>query len=173
VTRVENEPEPRIVLQRKFDAPRDLVYAVWTDPEYVALWWGIEGATIPRCDIDLRPGGVWRIDMLTASGALFPNRGEFLEVVRGKRLVYTDVLDPLSPVAAFSSRGPFLCTVEFQDFGASQTLVTLTITAGDSGDIADAVKLGMPDGIQQSLDKLARLLATRSLQGLSNDAPAS
>jgi uncharacterized protein YndB with AHSA1/START domain len=160
MTLVENKPERSVVLQREFDAPRDLVYAVWTDPEYVVLWWGIEGATIPRCDMDLRPGGTWHIDMLTASGVLFPNRGEFREVVPGKRLIYTDVLDPQSPVAAFSRRGPFLCTVEFEDFETSKTRVTLTITAENSHDIGAAVKQGMSQGIGQSLDKLARLLAT-------------
>src|SRR5262245_34419576 len=48
-------------LTRVFDAQRDLVFKVWTDPRYVALWWGVDGATNPHCELDVRVGGAWRI----------------------------------------------------------------------------------------------------------------
>ena len=51
-----------IALERTFDAPRRLVFEAFTRPEHLRHWWGIgEGSTMPVCDIDLRPGGAWRM----------------------------------------------------------------------------------------------------------------
>ncbi len=49
--------EQELVLTRVFDAPRELVFKVWTDPKHVAQWWGPHGFTNPVCELDLRPGG--------------------------------------------------------------------------------------------------------------------
>ena len=74
-------------LSRWFDAPRALVYRLWTDPRYVTLWWGVEVATIPNCQMDVRAGDLWRIDMRTATGTVYPNAFEFREVIENERLV--------------------------------------------------------------------------------------
>jgi uncharacterized protein YndB with AHSA1/START domain len=50
--------EPIITMVRIFDAPRELVFRAWTDPEHLAQWWGPHGFTNPVCEVDLRPGGV-------------------------------------------------------------------------------------------------------------------
>jgi uncharacterized protein YndB with AHSA1/START domain len=50
--------EPIITMVRIFDAPRELVFKAWTDPEHLAQWWGPHGFTNPVCEVDLRPGGV-------------------------------------------------------------------------------------------------------------------
>ncbi len=55
--------EKDLVLTRVFDAPRERVWKAWTDPRQVAQWWGPAGFTNPRCEVDVRPGGVLRIDM--------------------------------------------------------------------------------------------------------------
>lgn len=61
-----NEPadewQAEFTLTRMFAAPRDLVFRIWTDSKYVALWWGVDGATDPVCELDARPGGRWRIE---------------------------------------------------------------------------------------------------------------
>src|SRR5271154_3427625 len=51
------------VITREFDASRELVFQAWTDPKHLAQWWGPRGFTCPRCEIDVRPGGLIRIDM--------------------------------------------------------------------------------------------------------------
>jgi len=52
--------EREFVITRLFDAPRELVWEVWTKPEHIARWWGCDQATITVCESDLRPGGKWR-----------------------------------------------------------------------------------------------------------------
>ena len=146
-------------LTRVFDAPRDLVFRIWTDPKYVALWWGIEGATNPRCELDVRPGGRWRIDMRTAGGTVYQNGGVYLEVVANTRLVSTDVSDPASPAWQGSPPGDRLNTVTFEDHREG-TRVTLTVQFKSLADRDLFVRAGVKEGIAQSLDRFARVLKT-------------
>ena len=68
--------ERDLVLIRIFDAPRERVWKAWTDPRQVAQWWGPAGFTNPRCEVDVRPGGVLRIDMRGPDGTVYPMAGE-------------------------------------------------------------------------------------------------
>ena len=75
-----------IVTTRVFDAPRDLVWAAWTDPAHLAQWWGPDGFTTTTSAYDLRPGGTWRFMMHGPDGSDYPNRITFDEIVRPERL---------------------------------------------------------------------------------------
>jgi uncharacterized protein YndB with AHSA1/START domain len=149
------------VITRVFRAPRPLVFKVWTEPHYVAQWWGIEGATNPECELDLRSGGQWRIVMRTASGRLYPNQGTFLEVVPNERLVYSDVPAPTLPEWEGDPPKAGLHTVVFEDDG-DDTRVTLTVRLGSPADRDRMVALGAPRGLAQGFERLSRLLATLS-----------
>lgn len=135
--------DPVIVIQRRFDAPRDLVYRIWTDPVYVAQWWGVDGATSTVHEFDLRPGGRWRIDMRTASGDVYANSGVYDEVSENERIVYTD------------DAGVFTVT-----FASADSATDVTIHARfPSITIRDRIlQSGMADGIGEGLDRLANLL---------------
>jgi uncharacterized protein YndB with AHSA1/START domain len=74
--------DDEIVLTRIFDAPRNLVYKAWTEPQHLAEWWGPHGFTNPRVEVDLRPGGAWHIDMRSPDGTIYPNKVKYLEVVK-------------------------------------------------------------------------------------------
>jgi uncharacterized protein YndB with AHSA1/START domain len=76
-------------LDRTFDAPREQVFRSLTEPARLAAWWGPRGFTTPEIDVDLRVGGAYRFGMQPPDGALFHLAGEFLEVARPTRLVYT------------------------------------------------------------------------------------
>jgi len=69
-----------IVLGRVIDAPRSLVYSAWTDPDQIQMWFGPEGMAIETKEIDLKPGGVWRFDMVAAGGIRYSNRMIFLRM---------------------------------------------------------------------------------------------
>lgn len=153
----ERAPMREFELTRIFDAPRDLVFKVWTDPRFVALWWGLEGTSVPRCEMDVRPGGTWRIDMRTPGGTIYPNSGVFLEVIENERLVYTDVADPESPAWKGAPPGDRLNIVTFENAG-SGTRVTLRVQFKTSEDYDFFVGTGFRDGLAESLDRLARLL---------------
>ena len=147
-----------MVLSRVFRAPRALVFRIWTDPAHVARWWGIEGADNPVCELDVRPGGHWRIEMRTASGKTYPNRGTYLEVIPDTRLVYSDLPDPGIAEWGADVPPPRLHTVTFEDEG-DETRVTLRVRLGSAADKARMLEFGMDRGLAQGLDRLERLLA--------------
>ena len=80
--------EPILVMERIFDAPRDLVWEALTDPKQVALWYGGYGFENPVCEMDVRPGGRWRHVMRTPDGDEHPLEYVFVEVVKPERLVW-------------------------------------------------------------------------------------
>jgi uncharacterized protein YndB with AHSA1/START domain len=83
-----------LVMTRTFDAPRELVFKAWTDPEQVRLWWGPHGFTNPRCQVDARRGGAMHIDMRAPNGVVYPMKAVFEEVREPERLVFvTSALD--------------------------------------------------------------------------------
>jgi uncharacterized protein YndB with AHSA1/START domain len=80
----------KIVITRVFDAPRDLVFRAWTEPERMKQWWGPNGFTTPVCTIDLRAGGVFHSCMRSPTGQDFWSMGVYREVVVPERIVCTD-----------------------------------------------------------------------------------
>src|SRR6185437_9938495 len=89
-----------LVLERVVDVPRDLVCAAWTKPEHIKKWFTPAPWTTVDCEIDLRPGGLFRTVMRSPEGQDFPNTGCYLEVIENRKLVWTDALEPgYRPVA--------------------------------------------------------------------------
>ena len=149
-------PERTVVTTRVFDAPREVVYKAWTDPKQLAQWFPPKDFTSPRCEVDARPGGVFRCDMKGPdgppfNGAVFPGKGVFREVVPNERLVFTFAGDDDTPP-------PILMTVLFQDQG-KKTKLTIHQTAETVADYEALLKLGVREGLGQSFEKLDELLA--------------
>lgn len=80
-----------LVLTRIIDAPRARVFEAWT--HRLTDWWGPHGMTTPVCEMDLRPGGIFRTVMRAPDGTDYPTKGVFLEVVENERIVFTDAYD--------------------------------------------------------------------------------
>ena len=80
--------EPVVIVTRMLDAPRSLVWDAITDPKHVAHWYGGPGFTNPVCEMDVKPGGVWRFIMHGPDGVDYKNRIVYLEIVEPERLVY-------------------------------------------------------------------------------------
>jgi uncharacterized protein YndB with AHSA1/START domain len=76
-------------ITRIIDAPREDVFRAWTEPEQIRRWWGPGEFTCPAAEIDLRPGGSYRLEMQPTSGDPFVVGGTYLEVEPPARLVYT------------------------------------------------------------------------------------
>jgi uncharacterized protein YndB with AHSA1/START domain len=90
-----NSAGDAVVIERSFDAPVDLIWQMWTDPEHFKAWYGPGGATIPVAQMDVRVGGARLLCMEVNS----PNgqmqmwfAGEYREVVENERIVYTDFM---------------------------------------------------------------------------------
>jgi uncharacterized protein YndB with AHSA1/START domain len=88
-----NPTEPladrELIIKRVFDAPRDLVFQAWTDPERVPHWWGPKGYTLTHHELDVRPGGRWRVCMRSPEGVDRWAQGVYREIVAPERFVYT------------------------------------------------------------------------------------
>ncbi|HLK19126.1 MAG TPA: SRPBCC domain-containing protein [Bryobacteraceae bacterium] len=80
-------PIRQVTLTRLIDAPRELVFRAWTEPEQMKHWWGPNGFTTVRCELEPRAGGALRIDMRGPDGTLYPHSGTVREFVRPERLV--------------------------------------------------------------------------------------
>lgn len=152
-----------IVIERVFDAPRDLVFKAWTEPERVMQWWGPKGFTSPACTIDLRPGGVWHSAMRSPDGQDFWSKGVYREVVPPARLVTTDqfsdaqgnVVEPTQYGMSAEWPREALITLAFDDL-AGKTKLTVRHAVGS----APAKEREMCEqGWSESLDKLADYLA--------------
>ncbi len=80
-------------MERVVDVPRELVWKAWTTPEHLMKWFTPEPWKTVECEIDLRPGGLFRTVMRSPEGVDHPNVGCYLEVVENERLVWTDALE--------------------------------------------------------------------------------
>lgn len=82
-------PAQVLEIVRTFRAPRELVFRMWSRPEFLVRWWGPEGLYLSRCEMDFRVSGTWRYAMQSVGGATYPIRGVYREIVEPSRLVFT------------------------------------------------------------------------------------
>ncbi|WP_331236385.1 SRPBCC family protein [Natronorarus salvus] len=144
-----------LTIERTFDAPRDAVWAAWTDPEEVAEWWGPEGFTVPRCEMDVRSGGTYRIDMRAPDGTIYPDEGEFHEVVEPDRLVFTSRAFE-DDDGSYGLEVDNTVTLVERDGRTTLTLEAEVVRATD--EVRGALS-GMEEGWNGSFEKLAESIA--------------
>ena len=89
---VAESEEPELRIARVFDAPKRMVYEAWTKAEHVERWFTPAPLTTSRCEVDLRPGGVFRVWMRTPAGTDYPMDATFREVVENERIIYDAVV---------------------------------------------------------------------------------
>ena len=142
-----------LVMERVFDAPRDLVWKVITDPERVTNWWGPRGHSTTVEEMDVRVGGKWRWIGHTPDGRDVPFKGEYLEVVPPERLVQTEIFD----VPGFDDKAA-ITTMTFEDLGKRTKLVARS-RFPSIGDLEGALSTGMISGALESYDRLAEEIA--------------
>ena len=113
--------DDQVEVVRTIDAPREEVFRAWTEPEQLRTWWGPGEFTCPEAEVDLRPGGSYRLVMQPVAGDPFVLGGTYREVDPPARLVYTWRWET-GPAADGSES---LVTVEFRDRGACTELVLI------------------------------------------------
>jgi len=143
---------PELVITRLLDAPRSLVFKVWTQPEHLARWWGPKGFTLLSCETDVRPGGTWVRCMRAPEGTKHIKRGVYREIVEPERLVFTYVNED-----ADGRLGPeTVVTVTFEEQGA-KTKLTLYQTGFESIDARDAHEGGWASCLERFAEYLANV----------------
>jgi uncharacterized protein YndB with AHSA1/START domain len=156
--------DPRAIIAiRVLDAPRDLVFAAWTDPTHLAQWWGPDGFTTTTRAIEVRPGGVWRLVMRGPDGRDYENRITYDEIEKPSRLVYHHGGgDDVEPVR-------FQVTVTFDDLGG-KTRLTMRMVFPSPAERDRVIAAYHADtGLAQTLGRLAAHVAAMDAGGAERE----
>jgi uncharacterized protein YndB with AHSA1/START domain len=153
-TTISTPSDTEIRIEREFDAPRELVWEAYTDPEMVAEWLGPRDSSRPEITMDLRTGGSYRWDF-----GEYKFFGDFREVVPQERIVTTFDWET-------SERQPSVDHAEFEDLGDGRTRIVIMSTFASKEDrdamIADGMERGVRDGYSKMDELLERLKTERA-----------
>jgi uncharacterized protein YndB with AHSA1/START domain len=139
-----------LVLTRDIAAPRERVFAAWTDARQASRWWAPQDFTPLFCEMDVRPGGAWRRRIRAPDGTVVSKWGVYREVTAPERLVFTYRTESAGAIDAET-----VVTVTFADLG-SRTRLTLRHTAFES----DEARLDHQGGWAGAVERLATFIAT-------------
>lgn len=159
-----------LVLKRTLDAPRDLVWRAYTDPEHLKRWFAPRPYEISECELDLRPGGIFRIRMVGPDGfdTGHGNAGCVLEVVQGEKLVWTSALGPGYRPAEMGDgceSFPMTAIVTLADAGDGKTAYKVVALHKDFADRENHEKMGFQEGwgtVAGQLEQFANSLSARA-----------
>jgi uncharacterized protein YndB with AHSA1/START domain len=152
-------------LERVVDVPRELVWIAWTNPEHVKKWFTPAPWTTIDCEIDLRPGGIFRTVMCSPEGQEFPNVGCYLEVIKNEKLVWTNALAPgyrpsnrpYDVEAAECGSIIFTAVISLEPHGNGTKYTALAIHR-DEEDRKKHEEMGFYDGWGKALDQLVAVV---------------
>ena len=150
-----------LVIEHRFDAPVELIWQMWTNPNQFRAWYGPEGASIPTAKMDVRVGGTRLVcmEVQTPNGPMqMWFAGEYLEVVENQRLVYTESMSDENGVV----KSP--ADMGMPEGHPTTTEVRVEINADGDGTRMVLTHTGIPDdspgaaGWRMAIDKLAKYL---------------
>jgi uncharacterized protein YndB with AHSA1/START domain len=147
--------EREIVITRLFDAPPELVFSAWSDPEGISHWWGPNGFRTTTHEMEFRPGGVWRFTMHGPDGVDYPNRIVYTEIVPPERIAYAHRGEGDLDDIAFEA----LVTFEPEGDGTRLTMRSRFATPAERNRVIE--EFGAVEGGNQTLARLAEHLAAR------------
>lgn len=165
---MENKKELRI--ERVFNAPRELVWKMWTEPEQIQKWWGPEGFTAPSIKVDLRVGGKYIFAMQGPVGSMWDkvmySAGTYKEIVPMEKIVTTDHFSnengDVLRASDFGMNPDFplenTVTITFEDLEGGKTKLTILYTPDSDIALQAMVQVRMKEGWESSLEKLAENL---------------
>lgn len=160
-----------ITIERIFNAPREMVWKAWTDPEMVKKWWGPKDFTAPSIKIDLKVGGKYIFAMHGPEGSEWDrdmySAGIYKEIVPNEKLVVTDyfsdeegnIIEPSAEGQDPNFPKESTVTVLFEEIEKGKTKLSIIYPQPESKEQLEAMlKSGMKEGWNSSLDKLAETL---------------
>lgn len=139
------------VMTRVFDAPRELVFKAYTNPETISQWWGQRASTTIVDKMDVRPGGVWRYIQRAADGTEYAFHGEYREITPSERVVNTFEFEGMPGHVVLDS-----ATFEDLDGKTKLTVISLFDSVEDRDGMLES---GMEAGANETWDRLAEYLA--------------
>lgn len=142
-----------IVITRLVDAPRELVFDVWTDPQHLPQWFGPAGFRVETKEIDVSVGGRWRFDMIAPDGTCYDNRMLF------KRIERPSLIEVDHGCDSDNDPNRFHMLVTFMEQSNGKTVVTLRQIHPSKMHRDNGVAFGAVEYGYQTLDKLAQYVA--------------
>jgi uncharacterized protein YndB with AHSA1/START domain len=147
-----------LTLTREVKLPRELIWKAWTEPQHLMPWFCPKPWQTIECDIDLRPGGIFRTLMRGPEGQTMNNVGCYLEVVRPERLIFTSVLGPEfrpieKPLVAFTA------VLTFTAIPGGTRYAVRALHSNDA-DKNKHAEMGFDQGWSKALDQLIDYAAT-------------
>ena len=128
-------PERTLIIERVFDAPRDLVFDTWTNSDHIDKWWGPSGVTTRTVERNFSVGGVWKYVMEMPDGGEHPVENKYTEIVQGEKIVWTEF-------AGGDQTNKVTVTILFEDQGEETRLTMLILH-----DSADQMKTNEEGGM--------------------------
>jgi uncharacterized protein YndB with AHSA1/START domain len=152
------KPDPNLdlVLERVVDVPKELVWKAWTEPEHIKHWFAPAPWTTVDCEIDLRPGGIFRTTMRSPEGQDFPNVGCYLEIVPNERLIWTNALLP----GYRPSENPFFTAILTMETEGNGTRYTAHAMHRNEAGRKQHEEMGFYEGWGICLDQLVEYVKT-------------
>ncbi|MEO5805948.1 SRPBCC family protein [Devosia sp.] len=142
-----------IVVTRRFDAPRDLVFLCYTKPDLLRRWYGLPDWIMTVCEIDLRVGGKWRFATRAPNGFEMASSGVYREIAAPERIVNTETYDQ------DWTGGETLCTLVLTE-ADGKTTSTLTVLYASKEARDGAAASPMAEGMEIGFKRLDDLLAS-------------
>lgn len=144
------------VMERVFNAPRQLVFEAFSKPEHLKQWWGPKGWTLPVCEVDFRPGGVWLYCMRGPGGEESWGKAMYQDIKPPEKITYTDdFVDSDGNVLGDMPQSQV--TIMFEALG-DKTRVTNHAVFGSVEELETVLKMGMTEGFTQTWDRLEAFL---------------
>ena len=148
-----NTADREITISRLFNAPIDLVWEVWTNPEHIKNWWGPNGFTNTIFTMDVQPGGIWDFVMHGPDGTDYKNKCRYVEIVKPEKIVFDHI-----------SGQKFTATITFEKQD-NKTLLTWRMLFDTAEEFIQVVKTFKADeGIKQNVAKLETYLANAAVE---------
>ena len=144
-----------IRVERIFEAPRERVFAVMTDPELIPEWWGPRRYTTRVDQMDVRPRGDWRFVCRDEDGSEEGFRGSYREVTPPERIVQTFEWEPMAGYVSLE-------TMTLEDIGEGRTKVTTVSIFFTTEERDGMLNSGMEEGLNETYERLDELLARSS-----------
>jgi uncharacterized protein YndB with AHSA1/START domain len=142
-----------IIATRVYDAPRELIFKLWSDPQHLAQWWGPRGFTTTTFNMDFKPGGVWRFVMHGPDGTDYQNKITWVDIDAPRKLVYRHGGDKeVEPVN-------FEVTVTFDDAPGGKTKLNMRMVFPSAAAKNFVVeKYGAVEGLRETTTRLGEYL---------------
>lgn len=154
-----------LILEREFDAPKDLVFKAFSEPEHLKQWWGPRGWTVPVCNVDFRPGGVWHYCMKCVDenqGDFFGmeswGKGVYEEIIQDEKIVYRDYFSDAEGNEAEGMPSTRVTLLFEEQDGKTKLINRAEYDSSEA--LKTVLDMGMEQGVTETWDRLEELLSS-------------